>query len=73
MIFNMYKDDHVVGEILGEIEFGIYMEEIKGNCERWKIRDNSIHYFFMWLVSNLVGNNGEILRVKKNLGSHLMK
>jgi hypothetical protein len=34
MIVNVHEDDMVEGETLGEMEFGVFVEEIHGNCEK---------------------------------------
>jgi len=33
MLVNVRKDDIVEGETLGEMDFGVFLEEIDGNCE----------------------------------------
>ena len=44
IIVNVSEDDMFEGEMLGEKEFGAFVEDIDGNCERCRIGDNSIHY-----------------------------
>jgi len=65
MIVNVHEDDMVVGETLGEDNFGVFVEEIHGYCERCKIGDKSIHGLVRWPIHKLVDNIGEMLRVKK--------
>lgn len=33
MLVNVHEDDIVEGETLGEMDFGVFLEEIDGNCE----------------------------------------
>ena len=65
MLVNVCKDDIIEGETLGEMEFGIFLEEIDGNFEICWIGDKSIHCLVRWLINNLVENKGVILRVKE--------
>jgi hypothetical protein len=65
MIVNVYEDDMVEGETLGEMDFGVCVEEIHGNCERCRIGDKSIHCLVRWPINKLVDNKGEMLRVKE--------
>ena len=65
MIVNVYEDDMVEGETLGEMDFDVCVEEIHGNCERCRIGDKSIHCLVRWLINKLVDNKGEMLRVKE--------
>ena len=65
MIVNVHEDDMVVGETLGEDNFGVFVEEIHGYCERCKIGDKSIHGLVRWPIHKLVDNIGEMVRVKK--------
>ena len=54
------------GEMLGEKEFGVFVEDIDRNYERCRIGDNYIHSLVKWPISMLVNNEGEILRVNEN-------
>lgn len=65
MLVNVHEDDIVEGEALGEMEFGLFLEEIYGNCEIFRIWDNSIHCLVRWAINKLVDNKGVILRVKE--------
>jgi hypothetical protein len=65
MIVNVHEDDMVEGETLGEMDFGVCVEEIHGNCERCRIGDKSIHCLVRWPINKLVDNKGEMLRVKE--------
>jgi len=60
------EDDMVMGETLGEMEFGVSVEEISGYCERCRIGDKCIHGLVRWPINKMVDNKGEMLRVKKN-------
>jgi len=44
MLVNVHKYGKVVGETLGLMDFGVYMEEIHGNCETCRIVDEYIIY-----------------------------
>ena len=33
MLVNVHEHDIVEGETLGEMDFGVFLEEIDGNCE----------------------------------------
>ena len=66
MLVNVREDDIVEGETLGEMDFGVFLEEIDGNCEICRIGDNSIHLLVRWPINKLVDNKGVILRVKEN-------
>jgi len=33
MLVNVHEDDKNEGETLGEMDFGVFLEEIDGNCE----------------------------------------
>ena len=60
------EDDMVEGEMLGEKEFDVFVEDIDRNYERCRIGDNSIHCLVRWPINMLVDNEGEILRVNEN-------
>ena len=66
MLVNVCEDDIVEGERLGEMELGVFLEEIDGNCETCRIWDKSIHYLVRWSINKLADNNDVILRVKEN-------
>ena len=66
IIVNVHEDDMVEGEMLGEKEFGVFVEDIDRNCERCRIGDKSIHFLVRWPINKLVDNEGEILRVNEN-------
>jgi hypothetical protein len=65
MLVNVREDDIVEGETLGEMDFGVFLEEIDGNCEICRIGDKSIHCLVRWPINKLVDNKGVILRVKE--------
>ena len=65
MLVNVHEDDIVEGETLGEMDFGVFLEEIDGNCEICKIGVKSIHCLVRWPINKLVDNKGVILRVKE--------
>ena len=66
IIVNVREDDMVESEMLGENEFGVFVEDIDRDCERCRIGDNSIHCLVRWPINKLVDNEGEILRVNEN-------
>ena len=66
IIVNVREDDMVEGEMLGEKEFNVFVEDIDRNCERCRIEDMSIHCLVRWPINKLVDNQGEILRVNEN-------
>ena len=43
IIVNVREDDMVEGEMLGEKEFSVFVEDIDITCERCRIGDKSIH------------------------------
>ena len=43
IIVNVHEDDMVEGEMLGEKEFDVFVEDIDRNCERCRIGDKSIY------------------------------
>lgn len=47
------------------MDFGVFLEEIDGNCEIWRIGDNYINSLVRWPINKLVVNKGVILRVKE--------
>jgi len=65
MLVNIYEDDIVEGKTLDEIEFGVFLEEIDGNCEICRIGDKYIHCLVTWPINKLVDNKGVILSVKE--------
>ena len=65
MIVHVHEDDIVEGETLGEMEFGVFLEEIYRNCERCRIGDKSKHCLVRWPINKLVDNKGEMLNVNK--------
>ena len=65
MLVNVREDDIVEGETLGEMDFGVFLEEIDGTCEICRIGDKSIHCLVRWPINKLVDNKGVILRVKE--------
>ena len=50
IIVNVCEDDMVEGEMLGEKEFSVFVEDIDRNCERWSIWDKSIHFLVRWPI-----------------------
>ena len=66
IIVYIHEDDMVESETLGELEFGVFVEDIDGNCETCRIGDKSIHCLVRWPINKLVDDEGEILRVKEN-------
>ena len=56
----------VEGENLGEMDFGIFVEDIDGKWETCRISDKSIHCLDVWPVNKLVDDEYDILRVKEN-------
>ena len=66
IIVNVCEDDMVEGEMLGEKEFDVFVEDIDRNCERCRIGDKSIHCLVRWPINKLVDNEGDILRVNEN-------
>jgi len=65
ILVNVREDDIVEGETLGEMEFGVFLEEVDGNCGICRIGDNSIHCLVIWPINKLVDKKGMILRVKE--------
>lgn len=65
MIVHVHEDDIVEGETLGEMEFGVFLEEIDINCKRCRIGDKSMHCLVRWPINKLVDNKGEMLNVNK--------
>ena len=65
MLVNVREDDIVEVEALGEMEFGVFLEYIDGNCGICWIWDKSIHCLVRWPINKLVDNKGVILRVKE--------
>ena len=51
IIFNVREDDMVEGEMLGEKELSVFVEDIDRNCERCRIGDKSIHCWVRWLIN----------------------
>ena len=48
IIVNVREDDMVEGEMLGEKQFSVFVEDIDRNCERCRIGDKSIHCLVRW-------------------------
>ena len=63
----------VVGEMLGEKEFNVFVEDIDRNCEICRIGDKSMHCLVRWSINKLEDNEGEILRVNENFKEHPRK
>lgn len=64
-LVNVREDDIVEGETLGEMDFGVFLEEIDGNCEICRIGDKSTHCLVRWPINKLVDNKDVILMVKE--------
>ena len=62
IIVNVREDDMVGGEMLGEKEFNVFVEDIDGNCERCRIGDKSIHCLVRWSINKLEDNEGDIFK-----------
>ena len=60
IIVNVCEDDMVEGEMLGENEFGVFVDDIDRNCDRYMIGDKSIHCLVRCLINKLVDTEGEI-------------
>ena len=73
IIVNVCEVDMVEGEILGEKEFDVFVEDIDRNCERCRIGDKSIDFLVRWPINKLEDNEGEILRVNENFKEHPRK
>ena len=52
IIVNVSEDDLFDGEVLGEKEFGVFVEDIDRNYERCRIGDNSIHCLVICQINN---------------------
>ena len=48
ILVNVRKDDIVEGETLGEMEFGVFLEEVDGSCGICRIGDKSIPCLVIW-------------------------
>ena len=66
IIVNVREDDMVEGEMLGEKEFNVFVEDIDRNYERCRIGDKFIHSLVICPINKLVDNEGDILRVNEN-------
>ena len=73
ILVNVCKDDIVEGETLGEMNYGVFLEVIDGNCEICKIQYIYKHCLVIWPINKLVDNKGVILRVKEKFRSHRRK
>jgi len=65
MICNIHKNDYVMCQPLGEMDFGVSLEEICGNCKSHSIGNKCIYFLVKWPINKLVDNKYEMLGVNE--------